>query len=532
MSERYGPYEVLERVAEGSTSTVYRARHVELDRQAAIKELHADVVGVPAMRDRLRAEAEILSRLSDPNLVQVYDYVEENDRAWLAEEWVDGASLERILAVHRALTPEQSVGVIRGAVLGLAHAHDQGVLHRDISPSNILADMEGTSKLVDFGLAAPVGDAGFSGTPAYMSPEAARGEQLSKPSDIYSTAAVLFTLLAGRAPFAGSDLPETLRRVSDEPAPVLEVHGSDLQGLLRRSMAKDPAERPQDARVFLAELEDAARRRFGAAWLQRASIAGLVAAAVPAVVGGGAAVAPTVVVDSAAIVSCGAANVAKSARSTGRKLALAGVAAAAVVAGAVTVSFAVGGDDGSPDASLEDASTSDDAEPEEAPSPPPPPTLEELTPTGTFRLTRTLLSSTYDEGTLPKKDSVVWTLDVKKCKQEKECSGTIASSSGKTFQYSWNGKRLAVAPPRGGRTVDYEGLCFDTVTNEKIPGTLGRVVTVATWTPLQVAALGEDDIPKRLEGTQRLVTTYSGLEGNCEDSPTDRARYQVTLVRR
>ena len=168
MSENYGPYEVLARVAEGSTSTVYRARHVELDRPTAIKELHRDLLAVAGMRDRLRAEAEILSSLSDVNVVQVYDYVEEDDRAWLAR----GMGRRRFAVGHhlgpRDPDPRQAVGVVRGAVLGLAHAHDQGLLHRDVSTTNILADLEGTSKLVDFGLAAPVGTAGFSGTPAYI----------------------------------------------------------------------------------------------------------------------------------------------------------------------------------------------------------------------------------------------------------------------------------------------------------------------------------------------------------------------------
>ena len=109
--------------------------------------------------ERLRAEAEVLSGLSHPNIVHVYDYVEEPHRAWLAEEWVDGTSLQAILDVHDRLTPEQSLGVVRGALTGLAYAHERGVVHRDVSTGNILADQEGTSKLVDFGLAAPAGQA-------------------------------------------------------------------------------------------------------------------------------------------------------------------------------------------------------------------------------------------------------------------------------------------------------------------------------------------------------------------------------------
>lgn len=522
MTESFGPYEVLDRVAEGSTSTVFRARHQELDRTAAIKMLHPAVLDAPGMRDRLRVEAETLAGLEDPNIVQVYDYVEEDDRAWIAEEWVTGASLGRILEVHRTLTPEQAVGVVRGAVLGLAHAHDRGVLHRDVAPDNILADMEGVSKLVDFGLAAPVGAAGVFGTPAFLSPEGARGEQLDKPSDVYSTAAVLYTLLAGAPPFPGSDVPTTIRRHLEEPAPLLEGHGHDLQDLLRRSLAKDPSERPADARSFLEELEEAARRRFGAAWLQRASIASLVGAAVPAAVGGGAA-APTVVVDSARITS----PVTESVKRGSRRLLVAGAAAAVVVVGGGTAATLAltGGDDGGPEAVTPGAAESPGTDEEE----PPPPTLEELTPDGRFTFTRTLVSSTYDNPG-PKRESRRWTFDLKRCQQEEVCSGTIKSSSGSTFRYTWDGKRLDVIPPKGGRDV-YEGVCLDTETGVEVPGTRGRATTVLDWQPIRASKTDDAGYPLRFEGGQKVRTTYKGLI-DCNDSPADRATYRVLIVRR
>lgn len=521
MTDAYGPYEVLERVAEGSTSTIYRARHVELERVAAVKVLHRDVVGTPGMRERLRAEAELLAGLADPHVVEVYDYVEDGDTAWIAEEWVPGASLARILEVHRSLTPEQSVGVVRGAVLGLAHAHDRDLLHRDVSPTNILADMEGTSKLVDFGLAAPVGVAGVSGTPAFLSPEAARGESLSKPSDVYSTAAVLYTLLAGSPPFAGSDVPTTIRRHLEEPAPLLEGHGLDLQDLLRRSLAKNPAERPADARAFLAELEEAARRRFGAAWLQRASIAALVASAVPAAVGGAAA--PTVVVDSATLASPG---LAKAAGSGTRRLVTLGAAAAVVIAGATAATFALTDESShDPESAGPSASASPAAEEEDVP---PPPTLEDQSPSGRFKFTRILVSSTYDQQ-LPRRESRAWTLDLRRCQEDQVCSGTIESSSGSTFKYSWNGKRFDVTPPKGGKSV-FEGPCVDEVTGEDVAGSRGRVTDYVFWEPLRATKTNDAGIPVRMEGGQRVRTTYEGLTEGCRDLPADRATYRVLLV--
>ncbi|GAB3763247.1 serine/threonine-protein kinase [Nocardioides ginsengisegetis] len=525
MSEMYGPYEVLQRVAEGSTSTVYRARHVALDRPAAIKVLSEAISRSPEMRERLRAEAEILAGLESPHVVEVYDFVEEDDRAWLAEEWVDGASLDRILEQHGTLTPEQSVGVIREAVLGLAFAHDRGLLHRDVSPRNILADLQGTSKLVDFGLAAPTGEAGFVGTPAFMSPEAGVGGSLSRASDVYSTAAVLYTLLAGHPPYAGSDLATTVRRHVEEEVPLLDGHGADLQDLLRRSMAKDPAQRPQDARAFLAELEEAARRRFGPAWLQRASIAALVAGVTPlAAAGLGSTAAPTVLVDTASIVSSQAVKAAKS--GTKRLALIGGVVGAVVVATVATVAAKTGG---GPDhtATPPAASDSPSAQPVDDPSPTPK-TLEELTPSGKYDFTRVLLSSTYDQK-LPKKEHRVWTLDLKKCKHQ-SCAGVIHSSSGSVFRYTYDGKHFVVIPPKGGKSV-FEGVCQDTQTGQDVPGTKGRDTTTIVWSPLRVVRKDADGLPVRLEGTQRLTDVYEGLI-DCDDSPSDHARYREYIVRR
>ena len=176
MDESFGRYQVVEKVAQGSTGTVYRARHTELDRPAAIKELSPPLRQLPGQLERMRREAETLGGLDDPHIVDIYDYVEEPERVWIAEQWVPGAALSTIVSTHGPLTPEQSVGALRGALMGLAHAHERGVVHRDVTTGNILADLDGTSMLVDFGLAAPVGDTRACGTPAYISPEAVRGE--------------------------------------------------------------------------------------------------------------------------------------------------------------------------------------------------------------------------------------------------------------------------------------------------------------------------------------------------------------------
>ncbi|PZS18884.1 MAG: hypothetical protein DLM57_05130 [Pseudonocardiales bacterium] len=275
----FGSYEVLETVAVGSTGTVYRARHREIGRLAAIKELSRQLLAVPGLLERFRAEAQTLASLDDEHVVAVFDFVEEPARVWIAEEWVDGVTVAALLASSGRLSAEQSLGVLRGALLGLAHAHERDLVHRDFAPANILADRGGTSKLVDFGLAAPVGGTGVCGTPAFMSPEACRGAAVGKASDVYSAAAVLFHLLSGRVPFPAPTADAVLQAHLAQAPPALAGHGPALGELVAQSMAKDPAARPADARAFLDRLEYAAGKRYGPDWLARSSIAGLVTAA-------------------------------------------------------------------------------------------------------------------------------------------------------------------------------------------------------------------------------------------------------------
>src|SRR3954471_11447116 len=143
----FGNYEVVERIAAGSTATVYKARHRELGQFAAIKELNAELRESPHALQRFRAEAHILGGFDDPHIVTVYDFVEEPGRSWIAEEWVDGVTVETLLAGSGAMTGEQCLGVLRGALQGLAYAHARQVVHGDIAPGNIISDRAGTSKL-------------------------------------------------------------------------------------------------------------------------------------------------------------------------------------------------------------------------------------------------------------------------------------------------------------------------------------------------------------------------------------------------
>jgi serine/threonine-protein kinase len=276
---QFGNYDVIERIAAGSTATVYKSRHRELGQFAAIKELNAELRESPRALQRFRTEAHILAGFDDPHIVTVYDFVEEPGRSWIAEEWVDGVSIETLLAGAGAMTAEQCLGVLRGALQGLAYAHARGIVHGDIAPGNIIADRAGISKLVDFGVSAQVGSTEVYGTPAFMSPEAVRGEPVGPAGDVYSAGALLFLVLAGHPPFPGRTVAEVLAGHLGAAPPPLTGQGPALAGLVADALAKDSQARPRDAAGFLQRLEEGAQERYGAGWLDRASIAGLVGAA-------------------------------------------------------------------------------------------------------------------------------------------------------------------------------------------------------------------------------------------------------------
>ncbi|MFN2462400.1 MAG: serine/threonine-protein kinase [Candidatus Dormibacteria bacterium] len=299
-------YEILGTLGSGATGTVYLANEPALDRRVAYKELAPSLAADPIFLERFRGEARVMASLDHPNCVRVFDFFEEEGRAVLVSEYVPGASLRQVAEFAGHLTPEQALGVVKGALKGLAYAHGIGLVHRDIKPENLLADEEGTSKLADFGqalVASGPGAAGGmpAGSPAYMSPEMAAGGRVDLRTDIYSCGAMLFEFLTGRPAFTGDNPLAVMRKHINDPVPDPRSLNSDLPEdvgvLVKRAMAKDPEDRQRTAEQFLDELEAAAVAGYGADWEKRSSIKKLVAAAAAALglllVGGGAAMAST-----------------------------------------------------------------------------------------------------------------------------------------------------------------------------------------------------------------------------------------------
>ena len=283
-----GDYEIRGVLGSGASGTVYLAYQKFMDRRVALKELSAELTADPIFRERFRAEAEVLARLDDDHCVRVFDYFQRPEHDYLVTELVEGASLRAIVQHSGPLTPQEALGVVRGALLGLAHAHELGLLHRDIKPENILVDTEGTSKLADFGQAAiqpgPGAAGGMpAGSPAYMSPEMVAGGTLDARSDVYSMGAVLFELLTGQPPFVADSPLAVMRMQREAPVPdpqsLNPALGAGVAELVHLALAKDPVGRPASAGEMLAMLESRAVEAYGADWESRSSLKRRVAAA-------------------------------------------------------------------------------------------------------------------------------------------------------------------------------------------------------------------------------------------------------------
>lgn len=276
---RVGPFDLGRQVASSPTGAVWQGYDPALNRAVALKRVADQAVHSV---ESLRQEARLLAALPHPNIVRVIDLIETSGLLWLVEEWIDGVALPSVIEKVGRLTAEQAVGVVRGALLGLGFAHQRGVVHGDISPSNMLLARDGTTKLIDFGLARPTGTPGVSGTPGYLSPEAARGLPLLPASDVFSAAAVLAYLLRGRPLFEGPTVEAVLAAQVRTAHPDLRGIDTAMGAVLRWGLAPEVSVRPADAGTFLAALDDAANRSFGTGWLATAGLAGAVAATMTA----------------------------------------------------------------------------------------------------------------------------------------------------------------------------------------------------------------------------------------------------------
>ncbi|MFC5930139.1 Stk1 family PASTA domain-containing Ser/Thr kinase [Cryobacterium melibiosiphilum] len=260
-----GRYEVRSRIARGGMATVYLATDLRLERRVALKIMHGHLADDAAFRSRFIQEARSAARLAHPNVVNVFDQGQDADMAYLVMEYLPGITLRDLLKDYGRLTPEQTLDILEAVLSGLAAAHKAGIVHRDVKPENVLLADDGRIKISDFGLArasnnnTATGQA-LLGTIAYLSPELVTRGVADARSDIYALGIMTFEMLTGEQPYVG-DAPMQIayQHANDTvPMPSSKVPSipQELDELVLWATARDPEQRPRDARVMLDQLLD------------------------------------------------------------------------------------------------------------------------------------------------------------------------------------------------------------------------------------------------------------------------------------
>ncbi|HKA69772.1 MAG TPA: Stk1 family PASTA domain-containing Ser/Thr kinase [Actinomycetes bacterium] len=266
-----GRYELGGVLGRGGMAEVHLARDIRLGRNVAVKMLRADLASDATFQARFRREAQSAASLNHPAIVAVYDTGEDvingTSLPYIVMEYVEGSTLRDLLQSGRRLLPERALEITAGVLQALEYSHRNGIVHRDIKPGNVMLTRSGAVKVMDFGIARSVADAGVTmtatsaviGTAQYLSPEQAKGEQVDARSDLYSTGCLLYELLTGRPPFVGdSPVSVAYQHVREEARPPSyydDEVSPDLDTVVMKALAKDPDDRYQTADEMREDIE-------------------------------------------------------------------------------------------------------------------------------------------------------------------------------------------------------------------------------------------------------------------------------------
>src|SRR5690625_483425 len=260
LSERY---RIKRTIGGGGMANVYLARDIILNRDVAIKVLRLEFANDPEFIERFDREAQAATSLSHPNIVNIYDVGEENHILYMVMEYVDGFTLKEYIQKYGPLAVEETIAIMKQLTDAIAHAHVNGLIHRDIKPQNILIDPSGHVKVTDFGIAIALSATSLTqtnsilGSVHYLSPEQARGGMATKKSDIYSLGIVLYELLTGHLPFSGqSPISIALKHLQNETPSVRSLNENipqSVENIVLKATAKDPFHRYES----VLEMEEA-----------------------------------------------------------------------------------------------------------------------------------------------------------------------------------------------------------------------------------------------------------------------------------
>jgi len=269
MKTHLGHYEIVSELGRGGMGVVYKGFEPALNRFVAIKELSPSLTHDPDLVERFLREARSMAQLSDPHIIQIYFIGTDaaTQQPFFAMEYVEGDSLSALMKRNGKFAVDDTLKIIHQAALGLATAHDQGVIHRDIKPGNLMLTKRGQVKIADFGIALATRDLSrkltstgeFVGTPGYLSPEVCLAKNIDQRSDIFSLGIVMFEMLTGRSPFTDeSPLGLMLEVVKAEIPDIRQLNGEvdpQTAAILSKMVAKEPADRFSSCHDLAAALQ-------------------------------------------------------------------------------------------------------------------------------------------------------------------------------------------------------------------------------------------------------------------------------------
>jgi len=267
VGKEFGPYRILQKIAQGTMCAVYKGLHMDLEQDVAIKVLLPEFYDDRNTRERFIKEAKIQAGLSHPNIVRTLNFIETDRAVMMIMEYVNGETLDVLLRKARVLPPQRALAILQSVLDALDYMHSKGIVHRDLKPANIMVSYEGFVKVMDFGIAKMQSDNSRTktgvriGTLWYMSPEQIKGEQATALSDIYSIGVTMYQMVTGIVPFDGDTEFEIMKgHIEKAVVPPWKINKEldvTLGEVIIKAVAKNPKERFQSVKELLTNVKSA-----------------------------------------------------------------------------------------------------------------------------------------------------------------------------------------------------------------------------------------------------------------------------------